>query len=69
MEEKKFVITQEQKELLLWNMNNHALMDAKWIIRGLPEFVDQEEIVKKLKEEIKAKEDEINVLLDKILEK
>jgi hypothetical protein len=44
MAEKKFIITSEQKELLLWNIDHHSLMDAKWIIRRLPEFTkdDQE---------------------------
>jgi hypothetical protein len=64
---KKYIITEEQKELLLWNLNNHSLMDSKWILRNLPEFIDQEETIKELEKDNKAKEEEINNLLNKII--
>jgi hypothetical protein len=65
--EKKYIITEEQKELLLWNINNHSLMDAKWSIRQFPEFIEQEEIIEELKKENKAKDEEIENLIKKIL--
>lgn len=67
METKKYIITEEEKELLLWNINNHSLMDAKFCIRSYPEFIDQEEKIKELEKDNKAKEDEINVLVEKMM--
>lgn len=64
---KKYIITEEEKELLLWNINNRSLADAKWSIRGLPEFIDQEEIIKELTKDNKAKEEEINNLIEKMI--
>lgn len=58
--QKKYIITEEEKELLLWNMNNHSIMDAKWILKNLPEFINQEERIMEL-------EKDINLLLEKIM--
>lgn len=65
--QKKYIITEEEKELLLWNINNRSLMDAKWFLNNLREFIDQEEIIKELEKENKAKDEEIENLIKKIL--
>jgi hypothetical protein len=65
--QKKYIITEEEKNLLLWNMNNRSIMDAKWILKNLPEVIDQEATIKELEKDNKAKEDEINNLLEKIM--
>jgi len=64
---KKFIITEEQKNLMFLNINSHQLMDAKWILRQLPEFVDQEKEIEELKQENKDLQIEIDNLLEKIL--
>lgn len=67
LKSKLFVMTSEQRELLIWNLNNHQIMDAKWIVRQFPEIEDQEELINHLKKENEEKEKEIADLIDKLL--